>query len=110
MVSYIKTQWFRLLVGFVSLIYALTFAFAPAGPDTIEGLNLDIGNMASFLIWFINSLVWLIMSIVNYHDKCIDKLNKRIEALESRAITDIDEVSKNNYMVKRRLGPDKEEV
>jgi hypothetical protein len=35
-------------------------------------------------------------------------LEKRIEALETRAITDIDKVSNNNYMVRRRLGPDKD--
>jgi hypothetical protein len=60
-------------------------------------------------------MIWAIMAFVDYHDKCREKMNEhissleeRIEALENHAITDIDKVSNNNYMVRRRLGPDKD--
>ncbi len=83
MVSYFKTQWFRLLLCVVCLGLAILFALQPAGdPNTLEGLKEDISNMFSSASWLISSLIWGIMSFVNWHEDCIRELEKRITALE----------------------------
>ena len=115
-VSYIKTQWLRLLIAIAFFVVACVYAFSPAADtSTLEGVYQDIKTSFNFFMYFLNSMIWAIMSFIDYHDKCRDKMNeriydleKRIEALETRAITDIDKVSNNNYMVRRRLGPDKD--
>ena len=44
MVSYIKTQWFRLLVGFVSLGIMCYYLFQPgADESTLEGAFPESG-------------------------------------------------------------------
>jgi hypothetical protein len=45
--------------------------------------------------------------MVDHNSDCIKKLNDRIEELEARAITDIDDAS-DHYICRRRLGPDKD--
>lgn len=108
MVSYWKTQWFRVLIASVHLGLALFYMFQPA-PDTstLEGLNALTSNMFSATVQVTCFFVWLFMSFIEYHADCIKALEKRIEILEDSAITDIDKTGPNDYMVRRRLGPDK---
>lgn len=116
MVSYIKTQWFRLLLATVFLVVACVYAFSPAADtSTLEGVYQDTKTSFNFFMYFLTSMIWAIMSFVDYHDKCREKMNEhissleeRIEALENRAITDIDKVSDKHYECRRRLGPDKD--
>lgn len=109
MVSYFKTQWFRIFIGLACLVYCIVIACTSTTvADSVEGLYITMQDTFRFLGWFLASCFWFIMSYINYHEECLKKLNERIEALETRAITDIEETSPNHYIVKRRLGPDKE--
>ncbi len=109
MKSYIKTQWWRLLIALLCFGAACFYAFQPAGDSaTLEGLNYDLGNIVSFVINLLGFVIWSFSSFIDWHTDCIRGLEKRIEDLENYTITDIDKVSENNYMVRRRLGPDKD--
>ena len=59
-------------------------------------------------IFFTCMTIWLLSALINYNALKVEQLEKRIEALETRAITDIEEESPKYYVVKRKLGPDKE--
>jgi membrane protein implicated in regulation of membrane protease activity len=109
MVSYIKTQWWRLVMAAMCLVPCIVIVCtSTTTSDSIEGLTELVGELFSFYSWFFASCSWLVMSIVDHNADCIRELNKRIEELEARAITDIDKISENNYMVRRRLGPDED--
>ena len=108
MVSYIKTQWWRLVMAFLCLIPCIVIVCtSTATSDSVEGLTELMSDLFSFYSWFFASSIWLVMSIVDHNSDCIKKLNQRIEALEAWAITDIDETP-DHYICRRRLGPDKD--
>lgn len=110
MPNFIKNQWFRLVVGTLCIVVACIYAFQPAKYEegTIEYLDQAMGALFSAGLWFISSLIWFIMAMVEHNSDCIKALDKRTTQLENRAVTDIDKVDSNNYVVRRRLGPDKE--
>lgn len=108
MVSYIKTQWWRLVMALLCLIPCIVVVCtSTAKADSIEGLTELLSDLFHFYSWFLASCSWLVMSMVDHNSDCIKKLNKRIEELEARAITDIDETP-DHYICRRRLGPDKD--
>lgn len=78
-VSYIKTQWFRLLVSLFCFVMACIYAFRPA-PDTstIEGLDQMLGDAFNFLMYFSSFLIWVYASVIDY-------FNDRLEVLEKKA-------------------------
>ena len=78
-VSYIKTQWLRLLIALFCFVMACIYAFRPA-PDTstIEGLDQMIGDAFNFLMYFSSFLIWVYASVVDYY-------NDRLEVLEKKA-------------------------
>jgi hypothetical protein len=109
MVSYFKTQWFRFALGCLFLILALIYLFQPAGdPSTLEGLQQDLKNEINTVAWLVSSLLWFALSYIDWHTQNLIQFDKRIKALETRAITDIDKIGPNHFMVRRRLGPDKD--
>lgn len=79
MISYIKTQWWRLLCAALSLGAAIYFAFQPA-PDTttLEGTNEVIGYLSSALCCIISALFWFLMTFIYHYED-------RIELLEQKA-------------------------
>lgn len=117
-VIYIKTQWFRLLIATTLFIVACVYAFSPAvDTSTLDGVYQSTKTSINIIIYTLSSMSWIITSFVDYHEKCVEKmtehisdLENRIEALETRAITDIDidKGSYNHFIVRRRLGPDKD--
>ena len=110
-VSYIKTQWFRLLVSLASFTYALVIIFTSENAvmtDSLENMYIGIKDLTGCLSWTLTGVVWLVMSFIEYNSDRIEQLEKRIDILEQRAVTDIDKISDNNFMVRRRLGPDKD--
>ena len=109
MVSYFKTQWFRFAIGLLFFIFALVYLFQPAGdPNTLEGLQQDFKNEVNTLSWFLSSILWFTISFIDWNKDNIKKLRSRIDELEQKAITDIDEVGPNHFVAKRRCGPDKD--
>ena len=110
MVSYFKTQWWRLLCGLMCLIYAVVIICTSiVTDDTVANLSDLLTEVVRIVLWLMASCNWFIISFISYNEDCIKELDKRVKQLETWAITDIDEISKNNLMVRRRLGPDKEE-
>ena len=84
MVSYFKTQWFRLLVGLACMAGAIHYMFQSIGDQTVlEGLVRNLDNLALSILWWVSSLTWLISSVLSWHDDCLEKLNKRVKALEA---------------------------
>ena len=83
MVSYIKTQWWRLLLALICFVVACFYTFRPAGDSaTLEGLQQDVGNIVNASINFTSFVIWSFSSFVEYHTLCLQKLNERVEALE----------------------------
>lgn len=109
MVSYIKTQWGRVLISLFCLLYAIHFMAQPA-PDesTLEGVKLASQYMISCTSWMVSALLWLGISISNWHEDCIRELEKRLKKVEEHAITDLDPEGNGNYTARRRCGPDKD--
>ena len=79
MVSYIKTQWWRLLIALFCFVMACIYAFRPS-PDTstVEGLDQMFSYTLTFLMYFSNFLIWFYASIFDYY-------NDRLEVLEKKA-------------------------
>ena len=80
MVSYIKTQWWRLLIAIFCLVMCCTYAFSPA-PDTstIEGLDELVSQMINANCWFFGFVIWMIMTFINFNDDRIKLLEKEKE-------------------------------
>lgn len=111
MVSYFKTQWWRLLCAVLCWIpIIIIICTSTATSETVEGLATITRDLVSCGSWMLASCFWCIMSLVDHNSDCIKKLNERIQYLEVRAITDIEETGPNEYTVRRKLGPDKEDV
>ena len=109
MTSYFKTQWFRFALGCLFLILALVYLFQPAGdPNTLEGLQQDLKNEINTVSWLVSSLLWFALSYIDWHTTNLMQFDKRIKALETHAITDLDPEGNGNYTARRRCGPDKD--
>lgn len=118
-VSYIKTQWFKLLFAATFFVLACVCVFSPAADtSTLDGVHQETETYFNFVTYFFSGLFWAIMSFVDYSDKCREKMNEhisdleaRLEAIEFRTITYLTylnkiKISGNNYMERRRLRPD----
>lgn len=80
MVSYWKTQWFRVLVGFVALGFMCYYLFQPgADESTLEGFRENSENACAALCFFITAMIWFLCSIIEYHKDCIELLEKKQE-------------------------------
>ena len=79
MISYIKTQWWRLLIALFCLVMACFYMFRPS-PDTttIEGLDTLVTYIVNAGMYFACFILWSVMSVVEYN-------NDRIELLEEKA-------------------------
>lgn len=86
MVSYFKTQWFRVLCGLTCIIIALVFAFSPS-PDTstLEGTNNAIGIMFASTGWLLSSFIWFGLSFIDWHSERIALLEKKAEKCDALA-------------------------
>jgi hypothetical protein len=84
-VSYIKTQWFRLLVALYCLVMAFVYAFQPA-PEvlTVEALDEVVSNMLTASLHFRGFIIWSFISFINHNQDRIELLEKRVKALEDK--------------------------
>ena len=78
-VSYIKTQWWRLLIALYCIVMACVYAFQPA-PEilTVEALDEVVSNMLTASLHFTGFVIWSFISFINYNQD-------RIELLEAKA-------------------------
>lgn len=83
-VSYIKTQWFRLLIALYCLVMACVYAFQPA-PEvlTVEALDEVMSNMLTASLHFIGFIIWTFMSFINYNQDRIELLEKKVEKYDA---------------------------
>lgn len=85
MVSYFKTQWFRLLVGCICLGLAIFFLFQPAVDEsTLEGLSVSMHAGWNAFTWFFSSMLWFVMSFTSYNSECLKKMDERLRAFEEK--------------------------
>lgn len=84
MVSYIKTQWFRCLVGCVCLGLSIYYLFQPgADESTLEGLEQNLENGFAALCFFLSSMTWFIASILEHSNDRIELLEKKAEKYDA---------------------------
>ena len=80
MVSYFKTQWWRLLCAVLCFGAAIYFALQPApDPLTLEGANEVTGYMFSSVCWLLSAGFWFFTSLIYYNDDRIKLLEKEKE-------------------------------
>ena len=67
-VSYIKTQWWRLLIALYCIVMACIYAFQPA-PEvlTVEALDEVMSNMLTASLHFTGFVIWSFISFINYN-------------------------------------------
>jgi type VI protein secretion system component VasK len=80
MVSYFKTQWWRLLVALFCLVMCCIYAFKPA-PEvlTVEALDEVMSNMLTANLHFLGFIIWMLMSFINHLQDRIELLEKKQE-------------------------------
>ena len=83
-VSYIKTQWFRLLIALFCLVMACVYAFKPA-PEvlTVESLNEVMSNMLTASLQFSGFLIWSFISFIDHNQNRIELLEKKAEKYDA---------------------------
>jgi hypothetical protein len=83
-ISYIKTQWFRLLVAIICLVVALIYAFKPA-PEvlTVETLDEVMGDMFTAVCYTISCFGWLMCSVIEYNSDRIELLEKKADKYDA---------------------------
>lgn len=92
--KFLKSQWPNIIFGIAALALAI--------------VNLAQGDNLMAVAWTLSCVVWFIMANINYNEERITRLESEVEQLKNRAITDIEEKSTNHFIVRRKLGPDKE--
>ena len=78
MVSFWKTQCGNVIIAAFYFVLSL--------------VNLFLENDFACLFSLISAFAWLLTAVSCHNHDCIKKLEERVEALENRAITDIDKV------------------
>jgi type VI protein secretion system component VasK len=83
-VSYIKTQWFRLLIALFCLVMCCIYAFKPA-PEvlTVEALDEVMSNMLTASLHFTGFIIWSLISFINYNQDRIELLEKKAEKYDA---------------------------
>ena len=83
-VSYIKTQWWRLLIALYCIVMACVYAFQPA-PEvlTVEALDEVVSNMLTASLHFTGFVLWSFISFINYNQDLIELLEKKAEKYDA---------------------------
>ena len=84
MISYWKTQWWRLLCAVLCLGAAIYWALQPA-PDTttLEGTNEVIGYLSSAIGWTISAAIWFLMTFIYHNEDRIKSLEQKAEKYDA---------------------------
>ena len=87
MISYIKTQWWRLLIALFCLVVACTYIFRPS-PDTttVEGLDTLITYIFNAGLYFFSFIIWIFMSVIEYNSDRIELLEKKAEKYDALCV------------------------
>jgi type VI protein secretion system component VasK len=108
MVSYIKTQWWRLLIALYCLVMCCIYAFKPA-PEvlTVEALDEVLSNMLTASLYFIGFIIWSFISFINFNSDRIELLEKKAEKYDAlckevRALYDANKVDREYILHLRK--------
>lgn len=84
MISYFKTQWWRLLIALFCLVMACIYAFKPA-PEvlTVEALDDVVSNMLTAGLHFTGFVIWSFISFIDYNQDRIELLEKKAEKYDA---------------------------
>ena len=88
MKSYIREQWFDLLVGFTSLALSIYYL---ATENPLMGLG-----------WFILATVWLLGSRIDYQEKRLKLLEEQSEKYDA-LVEKVDELHEANEILESKL-------
>lgn len=92
--KFLKSQWFSLCLALIALVLVI--------------INMVQGEDLMVVAWTITFVYWVVSASTMYNDERIKVLEREVEEIKNRAITDIEEKSTNHFIVRRKLGPDKE--
>jgi type VI protein secretion system component VasK len=83
-VSYIKTQWWRLLIALFCLVMSCIYALKPA-PEvlTVEALDEVMTNMVTASVQFTGFVIWSFISFINHNQDRIELLEKKAEKYDA---------------------------
>ena len=83
-ISYIKTQWFRLLIALYCLVMCCIYAFKPA-PEvlTVEALDEVMSNLLTASLHFSGFIIWSFISFINYNQDRIELLEEKAEKYDA---------------------------
>ena len=83
-VSYIKTQWWRLLIALFCLVMSCIYALKPT-PEvlTVEALDEVMTNMVTASVQFTGFVIWSFISFINYNQDRIELLEKKAEKYDA---------------------------
>lgn len=84
MVSYFKTQWFRLLVAIICLGFSIYYAFQPATETlTVETLDEAMTAMFTATGYLFSFIIWISMSFIEFNSDRIELLEKKAEKYDA---------------------------
>lgn len=84
MVSYFKTQWFRLLVAIICLGVSIYYAFQPAAETlTVETLDEAMSAMFNATGYFLSFIIWISISFIDFNSDRIELLEKKAEKYDA---------------------------
>lgn len=84
MVSYFKTQWFRLLVAVICLGLSIYYAFQPAAETlTVETLDDAMSALFTATSYFFSFIIWISMSFIEFNSDRIELLEKKAEKYDA---------------------------
>ena len=84
MVSYFKTQWWRLLIALYCFVMCCIYVFKPA-PEvlTVEALDEVMSNMLTASIHFTGFITWSFISFINHNQDRIELLEKKADKYDT---------------------------
>jgi hypothetical protein len=79
MVSYWKTQWWKLLVALFCFVMTCVYVFKPS-PDTttVEGLDTLITYIITADLYFTGFISWFFLSFIDFTMERIKLLEKKV--------------------------------
>ena len=86
-VSYIKTQWFRLLISLACFTYVLVIIFTSDNAvmtDSLDNMYIGVKELTSCFSWTLTGIIWLVMSFIEYNSDRIEQLEKILYKLEQK--------------------------
>lgn len=84
MVSYIKTQWWKLLIALFCLVMSCIYALKPA-PEvlTVEALDEVMTNALTAGLHFTGFVIWSFISFINHNQNRIELLEEKAEKYDA---------------------------